>query len=125
MSWRGLPRFLPYLAILAREVVLASIQVAKLVLGPEERLRSGFIAVPTEAATDLEIAVLANSITLTPGTITVHLAPESKTMIIHAIDIGRDPEDVRASIRTSLENNILRWTRPGWRPSHAKTERGS
>lgn len=113
MTPRTILLFLRYLVILAREVVLASIQVAKLVLGPEERLRSGFIAVPTDARTDLELSVLANSITLTPGTITVHVAPEKGMLVIHAIDLGHDPEDVRASIRDVLEANILLWTRPG------------
>jgi multicomponent Na+:H+ antiporter subunit E len=66
-----------------------------------------------DAETDLEITSLANSITLTPGTITVHVEPTERTIIIHAIDIGQDPEDVRQSIKSVLEANILRWTRAG------------
>jgi multisubunit Na+/H+ antiporter MnhE subunit len=113
MRLRGLLLWIRYNAILAREIWWSSVAVAKLVLGPVDRLRSGFIALPMEAATDIEIATLANSITLTPGTITVHVEPAKRTIIIHAIDMGQDPEDVRRSIRTVLEANILRWTRAG------------
>jgi multicomponent Na+:H+ antiporter subunit E len=87
--------------------------VTKLVLGPLDRLRSGFIAIRMDARSDVEITALANSITLTPGTITVHVEPAHHLIIIHAIDIGHDPEEVRQSIKAVLEGNILRWTRTG------------
>lgn len=113
MSLRGLPALVRYAFILVREVVLASIGVARLVFGPVENLRSGFVAYPMEAETDLEVTTLANSITLTPGTITVHVEPAEKLLVMHAIDIGEDPEGVRESTRSALESNILRWTRAG------------
>jgi multicomponent Na+:H+ antiporter subunit E len=112
MSLRAVALWLRYLAILAREIWWSAVGVAKLALGPADRLRSGFVAVPMDAASDLEITVLANSITLTPGTITVHVDPAQRTIVVHAIDVGRDPEDVRQSIKTVLEANILRFTRP-------------
>ena len=111
MSGAALLQFLRYMWILAREVVLATIAVTKLVLGPLERLRSGFVALPLEAETDLEVTVLANSITLTPGTITVHVDPERRLLVMHAMDIGQDPEDLRRGTKDVLEANILRWTR--------------
>jgi len=113
MSLRGVLLWLRYLVILAREIWFSAVTVAKLVLGPLDRLRSGFIAIPMDAESDIEIAALANSITLTPGTITVHVEPARRTIVVHAIDIGHDPEDVRQSIKTVLEANILRWSRAG------------
>lgn len=115
MSLRGVLLWVRYLAILTREIWFSAVTVAKLVLGPLDRLRSGFIALPMAATSDIEIATLANSITLTPGTITVHVEPAKRTIVIHAIDIGQDPEEVRRSIQTVLEANILRWTRAGRR----------
>jgi multicomponent Na+:H+ antiporter subunit E len=111
MSVRQVVFFARYLAILAREIVRSAVSVTRLALGPLDRLRSGFVAIPLEARTDLEITVLANSITLTPGTITVHVEPSRRLLVIHAIDVGQDPEEVRRSIKTVLEANILRWTR--------------
>lgn len=113
MSPRAVLLWLRYLAILTREIWNSAITVTKLVLGPLDNLRSGFVAVPMQAESDIEIAALANSITLTPGTITVHVEPERRTIVVHAIDIGQDPEEVRQSIRCVLEANILRWTRAG------------
>lgn len=100
-----------YLVILTREILAASISVTRLALGPIERLRSGFLALPMDASSDLEVTALANSITLTPGTITVHVDPALKTIVIHAIDIGLEPDDVRKSIKSVLEANILLCTR--------------
>ena len=113
MSLRGVVLWMRYLVILTREIWFAAVTVAKLVFGPLERLRSGFIAIRMDAESDIEITTLANSITLTPGTITVHVEPAEHTIVIHAIDIGQDPEEVRQSIKTVLEANILRWTRAG------------
>jgi multicomponent Na+:H+ antiporter subunit E len=117
MTVRGVVMWLRYVAILSREIWLSAVTVTKLVLGPIDRLRSGFVALPMDARSDLEITTLANSITLTPGTITVHVDPPKRTIVIHAIDVGQDPEDVRRSIKTVLEANILRWTRAGRRTS--------
>ena len=115
MSARAVLLWLRYLVILAREIWKSAVTVARLVLGPLDHLRSGFVAVPLAAESDIEIATLANSITLTPGTITVHVEPARHTIVVHAIDIGHDPEEVRQSIKTVLEANILRWSRAGRR----------
>jgi multicomponent Na+:H+ antiporter subunit E len=68
---------------------------------------------PLEAETDLEVTVFANAITLTPGTITVHVAPDYDVIVMHAIDLGDDPEDLRTATKRVLEANVLRWTRAG------------
>ncbi len=115
MTPRRFLLWLVYLWIVAREIWFSAVTVTRLALGPLDRLRSGFVAVPMAARTDIEITTLANSITLTPGTITVHVAPSDRTIIVHAIDIGQDPEEVRQSIKTVLEANILRWSRAGRR----------
>ena len=99
MNLRGMLYFARYMVILTREIVLATISVTKLVFGPVDRLRSGFIALEMEAQTDLEVTVFANSITLTPGTITVHVDPRRQLLVMHAIDIGEEPEAVRKATR--------------------------
>jgi multicomponent Na+:H+ antiporter subunit E len=105
--------FLRYVYVITREIILASIAVTKLVLSPLDRLRSGFVALEMEARSDLEITFFANSITLTPGTITVHVDARRRLLVMHAIDIGQDPEELRRSTKAVLEDNILRWTRAG------------
>lgn len=111
MSPRAVFYFFRYLAILTSEIVKSSIAVAKLVLGPLDRLRSGFVALRMDARSDLEVTVFANSITLTPGTITVHVDPSQHLLVMHALDVGDDPEVLRQSTKEALEDNILLWTR--------------
>lgn len=108
--------FIRYLFIFAKALVVANIDVAKKALAREINFRPGFLAVPMRAKTDLEITTLANSITLTPGTISVHIAADHSTIVIHAIDIGDDPDAVRRDVQETLEANILEWTRAEGRP---------
>ncbi len=111
MTMRRAVAFASFIVILAREICLATWAVVKLVLGPMDRLRSGFVAMPLEADTDLEVTVFANSITLTPGTITVHVDPDRNLLVMHAIDVGDDPQELCSATKRVLEANVLRWTR--------------
>jgi len=100
-----------YVFRFAKELALANYQVAKLVLSPRMPIRPGFVSIPLEAKTDFEITSFANSITLTPGTISVHISDDRHAIVIHAIDIGDDLDALRQSIKDSLEAPILRFTR--------------
>ncbi len=100
-----------YVVQFLKELTLANYQVAKLAVSPLRKLRPGFIAVPLTANTDLEITLFANSITLTPGTISVHIPDDRQVIIMHAIDVGDNPDELRDSTKASLEAPILRFTR--------------
>jgi multicomponent Na+:H+ antiporter subunit E len=100
-----------YIFRFSKELTLANYQVAKLVLSPRMPIRPGFIAVPLDARTDLEITSFANSITLTPGTISVHIPDDRSCIVIHAIDVGDDVDALRQATKDSLEAPILRFTR--------------
>ena len=103
--------FLRYLLVFLRELILANIQVTKLVLSPQLKIRPGFLSVPMEAQSDFEVTSLANSITLTPGTISVHVPEDRHVIVIHVLDIGEDADRVRRNVKQMLEVNILKWTR--------------
>jgi multicomponent Na+:H+ antiporter subunit E len=94
-----------------KELTLANYQVSKLVLSPSAKLKPGFLAVPLSAVTDFEITSFANSITLTPGTISVHIPDDRKVIVIHAIDVGDDLDALRQCTKDALEAHILRFTR--------------
>ncbi|HWT80994.1 MAG TPA: Na+/H+ antiporter subunit E [Candidatus Methylomirabilis sp.] len=100
-----------YLIRFLKELTLANYQVAKLVLSPAARLRPGFVAVPLTARTDFEITSFANSITLTPGTISVFVPEDRQVIVMHAIDVGDDLDALRQTTKDSLEAPILRVTR--------------
>jgi multicomponent Na+:H+ antiporter subunit E len=99
-----------------KELTVANYQVAKLVLSPSAKLKPGFVAVPLAATTDFEITGFANSITLTPGTISVHVSDDRDVIVIHAIDIGDDLDGLRRATKEALEAPILRFARAERQP---------
>lgn len=111
----SLPRRIWYFFIwclkFSKELAMANYQVAKLALSPTAKIRPGLIAVPLEAKTDFEITSFANAITLTPGTISVHIPEDRHCIIMHAIDIGDDIAALRQGTKDALETPILRFTR--------------
>lgn len=81
---RFLPRVLFYLALLFIEIVKANLQVIRLVLSPVIEVEPCLVRFRTDLRTEAARVVLANSITLTPGTLTVSL--EGNDLLIHALD---------------------------------------
>lgn len=72
-----------YTLVLLKEIVIANIEVAKTVLSPKMNISPCMVSITTKLKTDFYKTLLANSITLTPGTITVAL--EGNTLTIHCL----------------------------------------
>lgn len=105
------PGFLKFCLVFTRELVLANIEVAKVVLlRPVKSLAPDFIRYPLDGLTEMEVVILSHCITLTPGTTSVEISQDLKTLVVHALD-ARDPEKVCAGIKNNLERPILAWTR--------------
>ena len=83
---RLLPRVLLYLALLFIEIVKANLQVIRLVLSPVIEVEPCLVRFRTDLRSEAARVALANSITLTPGTLTVSL--EGNDLLIHAMDRG-------------------------------------
>lgn len=86
IRWRvgSVLRFLRYLPWLLREIVLANLSVTKLVLHPRLPVDPQMFAFKTQLRTEAAQVLLAQSITLTPGTITVDVVSDG-TFVVHAI----------------------------------------
>ncbi|QED49152.1 Na+/H+ antiporter subunit E [Cytobacillus dafuensis] len=93
-----------------KELILSNISVIKLVLKPKLDIRPGIFALPTVLEKDWEITILANLITLTPGTLVVDVSEDNKLLYIHAIDID-DVEDAIIAIKDSFEKAIMEVSR--------------
>lgn len=89
-----------------KELVLANLRVAHDVLTPTHYMRPGIIAVPVDAQTDVEITVLANLITLTPGSMSLDVSPDRKTLYVHAMYID-DLEGAKQDIKRGFERRTL------------------
>lgn len=108
----GLPRLrrpLPALRLLAHvlwDVVVANVVVARLVLGPVRRLRPAFVEVPLAVSNPYAVTLLASIITITPGTVSVALAPDARALHVHALS-PEDPTELVARIKQRYEQPLL------------------
>ena len=68
--------------------------------------RPAIIALPLEVQKEGEIMLLANLISLTPGTLSVDVSTDRSTLYIHAMDVD-DPDALRQEIRDGFERRIL------------------
>lgn len=89
-----------------KELALSAFKVAKLVLSPRMDLKPGIFAYPLTVDRDFEITLLANLITLTPGTLSVDVSDDRRTLFVHGVDCS-DPEQARQDIRQGFERRIL------------------
>ncbi|WP_332648979.1 Na+/H+ antiporter subunit E [Lysinibacillus sp. 54212] len=93
-----------------KELVLANIAVLQVVLKPKLDMQPAFFKYETRLTQDWEITLLSSLITLTPGTVVVHVSDDNKFLFIHAIDAA-DVDETIASIRDSFEKAILEVSR--------------
>nr|WP_274600108.1 Na+/H+ antiporter subunit E [Halorhodospira abdelmalekii] len=99
------PRFIGFLFFYAWEMIKANARVAHDVVTPEWQMRPGVIAIPLEAKTDGEITVLANLISLTPGTLSLDVSTDRQVLYIHAMYLD-DEVELLESIK-DLERRVL------------------
>lgn len=92
------------------ELVVANIDVLKIILKPKLDIQPGIFAYETELDQPWQITLLSMLITLTPGTLVVDISDDNKTLYIHALHMPEVDEAV-ASIRDSFEKAILEVSR--------------
>ncbi len=73
-----------YILVLLKNLIVSNLQIAKRVLSPDMKLNPAIVAVKTELKSDWKKLLLANSITLTPGTLTLDVKDD--TLYIHIIE---------------------------------------
>lgn len=88
------------------ELAKSAWKVALMVVSPRLEIKPGIFAFPLTVTRDFEITLLANLITLTPGTLSVDVSDDKKTLYVHAIDCA-DPEGARRDIAEGFERKIL------------------
>jgi multicomponent Na+:H+ antiporter subunit E len=90
------------------ELLLSALAVARLAATPDlaARLRPAIIAFPLTVQSDAEITLLANLITLTPGTLTLDVAPDRRHLYIHVLVLA-DRESLVAGIAAGFEQKVI------------------
>jgi multicomponent Na+:H+ antiporter subunit E len=94
------------------EVLVSSLRVTAHVLSPRFRMVPGIVAIPMDANTDEEITILANFVSLTPGTLSLDVSEDRTILYVHAMDLGEGGADaLRADIKHRLERRVLQLLR--------------
>jgi len=82
--YRLMPAFFQYLYHLVKEIILANLSVSRLILTRKEEMEPVIVHVRANLKSETARVILANSITLTPGTITVSLTEDK--LLVHCLD---------------------------------------
>ncbi len=89
-----------------RELVLANVRVAYYTLAPLKNLRPGILAIPLDGGmNDTGLTFLANTVSLTPGTLTLDFSSDRSTMFVHFMHID-NAEEMKAEIKEGFERRI-------------------
>lgn len=99
-------RILSLTMLFLYELVMSAWKVAKTVMSPKMDLKPGIFVYPLKLDHDFEITLLANLITLTPGTLTVDVSEDRRFLHIHALDCS-DAEGLRLDIAQGFERKIM------------------
>jgi multicomponent Na+:H+ antiporter subunit E len=98
-------RVVNLIGIFLVELVVANFRVARDVMLPHSQLSPGVVAIPLYVESDLEITLLANLISLTPGTLTLDISQDRKTLYVHSM-WADDPGALRKSVKDTFERRI-------------------
>ncbi len=101
---------LKLLAVFFYKLLTSSLQVVWDVITPTHLSHPAIINVPLEVESDFEIMLLANIVSLTPGSLSLDVSEDRKYLVIHAM-FSQDEQSVIDDIKETLERRILEVTR--------------
>ena len=99
-------RVLRLVLLFVYELIASSLRVVYDVVTPVHLSRPGIIAMPLDAKGEGEILVVASLISLTPGSLSLDLSPDRKTLYVHAMFID-DPGNLRRQLKEGMERSVM------------------
>lgn len=88
-----------------KELFSSSLRVAWDVITPQDQAHPAILEMPLDVESDIEILLVTNLITLTPGTLSLDVTPDRSTLIIHAM-FAKDPEAIVNDLKSGLERRV-------------------
>ncbi|ASQ89602.1 Na+/H+ antiporter subunit E [Prosthecochloris sp. GSB1] len=101
-----IPQVALFLLYFLKELVIANLKVAFDIVTPKDYMEPGIIAVPLDVKSDIEITLFANLVTLTPGTLSLDVSPDRRTLYVHALYV-EDPARFRYELKNGLEKRLI------------------
>lgn len=99
-------KIISFVIFYLKEVIVSSVQVALEVLSPGHRMSPAIIAVPLDLRSESSINLLANLITMTPGTMTVDVHPQKTWIYVYALNVT-DQEEFKKEIKEKFEKRVM------------------
>tara|TARA_R110002049_G_scaffold59920_8_gene161720 strand:- start:2669 stop:3187 length:519 start_codon:yes stop_codon:yes gene_type:complete len=104
---RSWSKVLEFMVIVAWDVIVANVIVAKLILFcPVKELNTRWVTVPMELKTPEAIAILAGTITMTPGTVSSDISADGRSLLVHCLD-APDAEDAVREMKARYETRLM------------------
>jgi multicomponent Na+:H+ antiporter subunit E len=88
-----------------RELLVANLRVAADVLWRADRIRPAVVAIPLDVTTDREILLLSMLINITPGSVTIDLSDDRRTLYVHVMHMN-SAEESRRDIKDGFERRV-------------------
>lgn len=88
------------------DIVMSNIDVARRILGREDRISPGYVWVPVDIADPHGLVTFAGIITMTPGTLSADLSPDQRWLLVHCFHL-EDPDAVIASAKARYEAPLM------------------
>ena len=98
---------LRFIVVVLFDMLVANVTVARLILGRPGNLQPSFVALPLRLQSDLAISLLANTISLTPGTVSARLSDDRTHLLIHALHVT-DHDTLIRTIQRRYEQPLLK-----------------
>jgi multicomponent Na+:H+ antiporter subunit E len=99
-------RVLDYILFFSKELLKANYKVSRAVLRRKLPETASFVKVPTDLKNEWSLFIYANSITLTPGTISVEIAEDKKSILVHTLFLDSTKKDFIAECRDGFEKRL-------------------
>ncbi len=87
--------FIRFFLFYVKEVLVANLEIAMDIMRPVSRTSPGFIELPLGPMSNMQIFLLTNLITMTPGTLSFDLSHDRKRLLIHVMYLRDRPDEVR------------------------------
>jgi len=107
--YAGLWRTLSFVVVYVWELIAASVRIAIDVVNPWLDVRPAVVRVPLQVRSDAEVTLLANLISLTPGTLSLDVSDDNRSLFVHAMDVD-DADALRRDLHDTFERRVLHLT---------------
>jgi multicomponent Na+:H+ antiporter subunit E len=107
--FRRAGKWVKLIVLFLYELIVSSVQVVWDVLTPAQKSRPGIMSVPLTVKSEMDILLVTNLISLTPGTLSLDVTDDRSTLYIHAM-FADDPDEIRRQIKDGMERWVIEAT---------------